>query len=211
MTADQFHDALTLLPGELLAETDRLRNAPVKPRRIPFARYAGLAASLAVVLFCGWFVHGLFHAKGTSSADSTLMNGAVVLAPEIADAEQPESAEAAAGLSEVYPGLRLLDAIESTLPQDSAISRCSVQVISSPEDSPVELWQSEDWFDDHDLLLLHVPGSLQPPQLLSVTRENSRWIFTVTDSPSGETNWLLLLEAEKGLIAADQVDLIFAP
>lgn len=51
MTAEQIHDALTLLPADLIAETDKKRTQ--KPRSIPWKRYAAMAACFTLVLGCG--------------------------------------------------------------------------------------------------------------------------------------------------------------
>lgn len=56
MTADKFHDALTLLPSDLIAEADAVRSS--KPKVIPQRRYAAMAASLALVLLCGAILTG---------------------------------------------------------------------------------------------------------------------------------------------------------
>lgn len=210
MTADQFHDALTLLPGELLAGTDRLRRSSAKPRKIPFARYASLAACLALVLFCSWFVHGMFHAKGTASNEAAIQSAQGSWRADPFEAAAPESAETDTAAGAVYPGITLLETQEVPLPRDSAVNYASIVLISAPEDLPEELEFPEDRFCDHDLLLLRLTGFSDAPQLLSVAHENGRWIFTFPDCPSGENNWLLLLEVDKGLIAAEQVDVVFA-
>lgn len=210
MTADQFHDALTLLPGELLAETDRLRRSPVKPRKIPFARYACLAASLAVVLFCGWFIHGMFHAKGTASNEAAIQSAQGSWRADTFEAAAPESAETDTAAGTLYPGITLLEAVEVPFPRDSAVSYASVSLVTAPEDLPEELELPEYPFCDHDLLVLRLTGSADAPRIISISRESGRWIFTFPDCPSGEKNWYLLLEVEKGLIDPEQVDVVFA-
>lgn len=207
MTADQFHDALTLLPTELLAETDRLRRSPVKPRRIPYVRYAGLAASLAVVLFCGWFVSGMFHAKGASTAGSPLVNEAAPQSPETALGIPEEGFDTAEAPAVLCPGVVLLDTLEA----DSVSDVPSIQVIPSPNPLTEELELPGDWFDDHDLLLLQIPGTLEAPQLLSVQQQADRWVVLFPECPSGGESWYVLLEVEKGLIGEDQVDVGFVP
>lgn len=56
MTPEKFHDALTLLSPDLIAEADEMRRG--KPKILPLRRYAALAASLALVLFCGGLLTG---------------------------------------------------------------------------------------------------------------------------------------------------------
>lgn len=55
MNAEQFHDALTLLPGDLITAADKCRTAPQK-RIIPWQRYAAMAACLALILYGGFWL-----------------------------------------------------------------------------------------------------------------------------------------------------------
>lgn len=55
MNAEQFHDALTLLPGDLITAADKCRTAPQK-RTIPWQRYAAMAACLALILYGGFWL-----------------------------------------------------------------------------------------------------------------------------------------------------------
>lgn len=66
MTAEHIHDALTLLPADLIAETDKKRSQP--PRIIPWTRYAAMAACFALVLSSSWFCMKLFSPKGATEA-----------------------------------------------------------------------------------------------------------------------------------------------
>ena len=49
MTAEKVHDALNLLPADLIAATDRLRTAP-RTKIIPWKRLLPVAACLAILL-----------------------------------------------------------------------------------------------------------------------------------------------------------------
>lgn len=55
MTSEKLHDALNLLPADLVAGTDALRTKPKKPQ-VHWQRWAAMAACLAVVLLGGY--HG---------------------------------------------------------------------------------------------------------------------------------------------------------
>lgn len=66
MTAQHIHDALTLLPADLIAEADKKRSHP--PRIIPWGRYAAMAACFALVLCSSWFCMKLFAPKGSTEA-----------------------------------------------------------------------------------------------------------------------------------------------
>ncbi len=66
MTAETIHDALTLLPGDLVEQADKKRRFPA--RVIPWKRYAALAACLALVLCSGWAVSRLELSGAKESA-----------------------------------------------------------------------------------------------------------------------------------------------
>lgn len=70
MTAEQIHDALTLLPTDLIAETDRLRSR--KPKVIRWKRYAAMAACFALVLCSSLYCMLLFGASGGSKEQAAL-------------------------------------------------------------------------------------------------------------------------------------------
>lgn len=62
MNPQQLHDALNLLPDDLIEEAGRQRSR--KP--IPLRRYAAFAASFALVLGSAWFCAQLFSPKGAT-------------------------------------------------------------------------------------------------------------------------------------------------
>lgn len=70
MTPEQIHDALTLLPSDLIAEVDEKRNR--KPKVIPLKRYAAMAASFVLVLCSGLYCLQLFGGMGASKETSAL-------------------------------------------------------------------------------------------------------------------------------------------
>lgn len=63
MNAELLHDALTLLPEDLIAETDALRQAK-KPRVIPWKRILPLAACLCLILLTTPAMVALMAPKG---------------------------------------------------------------------------------------------------------------------------------------------------
>ncbi|MGM9548393.1 MAG: hypothetical protein ACI3V5_00900 [Faecousia sp.] len=72
MTAEKLHDALNLLPGDLIAETDALRSRPVK-QKIHWSRLSALAACLAVMLFTGVLFRISMFRAGSSKDTVTEM------------------------------------------------------------------------------------------------------------------------------------------
>lgn len=85
MTAEILHDALTLLPADLIAEADKKRNR--QTRIIPWKRYISLAACLALCLCGTVFFSLLMVPKGGSSEEAFAIQEA---------AEAPAAAEGAA-------------------------------------------------------------------------------------------------------------------
>ena len=65
MTSEKLHDALNLLPADLIAGTDALRTKPKKPQ-VHWQRWAAMAACLAVVLLAGTMFSHLFGRMGSS-------------------------------------------------------------------------------------------------------------------------------------------------
>ena len=78
MTSEKLHDALNLLPNDLIAETDALRTRKEKPP-VRWQRWAAMAACLAVILLAGsLFSHSLGMNKTAETADKLQMSAAAV-------------------------------------------------------------------------------------------------------------------------------------
>lgn len=92
MTADKLHDALTLLPSDLIAEADAVRRG--KPKITPLRRYAAMAASLALILFCGAILSGRLLPSYNESA--------AMAAPESAETAQSQIVQAPAEAAPLY-------------------------------------------------------------------------------------------------------------
>lgn len=226
MTAEQFHDALTALPAELVAQADLRRSHP-RTRR----RFVPLAAGLAAVLLCGFVVNGMFHGGGRATESAVLMEkeaaqgadsvadeaapmeAAPVAPPETAPIPQPEVGIAEDATSrEPYPGVTLLTAVEATLPRDSAVnlqSPAQAQVIARKSDLPEALNLPEltaDWFENHDLLALFLQGYPEPPEILGMEQTGQ---ITLPAPRETEKAWYLLLQTPKAQFTQDQITLIF--
>lgn len=88
MTAETLHDAIGLLPADLVAEADRIRTW--KQRIIPWKRYAAMAACFAIVLSCGLFAMELFAPKGATETAAQAPAAAAPLAPVTDEAPAEE-------------------------------------------------------------------------------------------------------------------------
>lgn len=95
MTPEKFHDALTLLPADLVAEADRRRQR--KPKVIPWRPYAAAAACLCLLLLGGWIT--FFPAAPEMKAaapEAAMLQGSSNAAYDAAVPEAPAEAEEAA-------------------------------------------------------------------------------------------------------------------
>ena len=95
MTAEQLHDAIGLLPADLLEKTDKLRQSPGK-KKVPVSRYLS-AAACAVVVLGGAL---LFRAVGQQKQAVTF---SAVPAMEEALMDEAPSAEQAPKLQAAAP------------------------------------------------------------------------------------------------------------
>lgn len=97
MTSEKLHDALNLLPADLIAGTDALRTKPKKPQ-VHWQRWAAMAACLAVVLLAGTMFSRLFGRMGSSKTTAAVDQFQMFVA-ETPDRENaaPESAAPALG------------------------------------------------------------------------------------------------------------------
>lgn len=71
MTSEKLHDALNLLPADLVAGTDALRTKP-KKHQVHWQRWAAMAACLAVVLLAGTLFSRLFGRMGSSKTTAAV-------------------------------------------------------------------------------------------------------------------------------------------
>lgn len=97
MTSEKLHDALNLLPADLVAGTDALRTKP-KKHQVHWQRWAAMAACLAVVLLAGTLFSRLFGRMGSSKTAAAVDQFQMFVA-EAPDRENaaPESAAPALG------------------------------------------------------------------------------------------------------------------
>ena len=97
MTSEKLHDALNLLPADLVAGTDALRTKPKKPQ-VHWQRWAAMAACLAVVLLAGTLFSRLFGRMGSSKTTAAVDQFQMFVA-EVPDRENaaPESAARPSG------------------------------------------------------------------------------------------------------------------
>lgn len=129
MTSEMFQDAISLLPSDLIAETDRRRSAP-RTAVIHWKRWVALAACLVLVLGCGWAVmrSGLL-ASGGSMEKVTADESAAECAPQ----------EPAAMYAEQKPTEAARDAAGNVLTDDTAQqSKAEPEEVLTPTGYPAD-------------------------------------------------------------------------
>lgn len=237
MTVEELHDALTLLPAELVAEADRKRNR--KPLVIPWRKVVSMAACLAVILGCSFWLWLIGTPMGSSKGNRVEIASAAADAatPEEAPREQVLQAAPAAQANErmaagaaadqgVYaPGiLNIIWAeteCEGRLPgEGTAVLVSSEEALEayrkSCEDQGITglreatAGYDEGWFENYDLVLLPVVCGADA-SVASVQEMEGQWEITLsTWQVSLLRNYHILMETEKGAMEnADQVTVIY--
>ena len=202
MTAEQFHDVLTLLPEDLVARADEYRSR--KPKVIPLKRYAALAACFAVLLTSVIYVRHL-----RQNAAVTEMAAAVPF-DVMEDAEAVEEAprmEAAA-----VPSCPMVETPD--LPNTAEIDHSAAIITSRSElegyftemgkyyqlDAlrDVCALYDETWFSNSDLLLIPVDSVSPSCSVTDVTLADGVCEITITgEETEAGTNFHLVLPVDK--------------
>lgn len=224
MTAEQLHDAIGLLPGDLLAETDKARMNPRPRKRVLWKPILVMAACLALIL-TGWF--RWFQPKGSSGAAAD--TAALQAAPAAGAPENGAAAEEAAPAQEADPfrsqstvtdGTSFPEAVSTPRLTGEAGEPAAV-LLRSPQDyqdyqtqmgeqfdlTQLDSWLSaldEIWFESRDLVLIrveHVPAGEQP-QITSITQEAGTLTVEILryDSSEDGTCWHILTAVKKGSV-----------
>ena len=97
MTVDTLHDALTLLPADLVAQTDERRCR--KSRRVHWQRWAAMAACLVLILGGSLLFRSRLFRMGKTSANAFRTESAMADAAEASPREEQAVMNAAGTLS----------------------------------------------------------------------------------------------------------------
>ena len=201
MTSEQFHDALTLLPEDLVAHAEQYRCR--KPRVIPLKPYAATAACLAVVLFAAAF----FRVTQQKSMETDkAVSFSVMQDAGAAPAESPRM-EAAA-----VPSCPMVETPD--LPNTAEIDHSAAIITSRSElegyftemgryyqlDAlrDVCALYDETWFSNSDLLLIPVDSVSPSCSVTDVTLADGVCEITITGEETvAGTNFHLVLPVDK--------------
>lgn len=219
MNAEQFHDALTLLPADLVAEADESRRHPKS--RLPWKPLAALAACFLLVLGMGWF---RIAASNYSAAPESAM--------EMADAAPREEAapaeDAASGSVRQEVTLdtarRFWEAVTVATPESSlsAVNRSASPIVTllTREDdwdaycassafAPEALAEAVDTLRlaGEDLLLIYLPA--QTATVTDVISADSGYQIRLSDEAES-TGSTIALWLPKGMVAsAEEITLLW--
>lgn len=225
MTAEQLHDALGLLPVDLIAETDALRNRPRKPV-VQWKRWAAIAACAVLVFGCGFAVmrSGLLVSGG--STEKLSITEDMAAAQEAPAAMAPTEAAGDCAESVILPDAEnALEPTGSTPPVnvDGAEFRFGelsihdeVHLIRNPAGMEAlglepDIYD-EDWFANYDLLLIALPGVTSHEGLdISVGQgmNPKHWEIRIENLSRERVDWtealLICIPVLKGHIPSDAV------
>lgn len=135
MTSEKLHDALNLLPADLIAGTDALRTKP-KQHQVRWQRWAAMAACLAVVLLAGTLFSYFFGHMGSSKTAAAVDKA-------------PMSIAEAADQKNAAPNF---DAIEEAAPADGGHTH-------APADEPETTGGTEDGYCGNTSATVTLDGS----------------------------------------------------
>ena len=227
MTAEQFHDALTLLPEDLVARADKIRSR--KPKTIPWKQYAAIAACLAVLLTSAVYVHTLRQESAPTemAAASYAMQDTGAVAAEAPQLEAASGAPETSGSTAMADSATAFTCVETPTNPHSTASYAhgpSATGIASREelDAYLKKWDrlylldalrdtcriyNEDWFASHDLLLIPIECVTGPCDVTDMTVADGGCKITIAlngEKTEEPTNYHILLPVEKGAVTDTQ-------
>lgn len=226
MTAEQLHDALGLLPIDLIAETDALRCRPRKPV-ILWKRWAAIAACAVLIFGSGFAVmrSGLLVSGGTTEKLSITEDMAVAQEAPAAMAPTEARGEEPGDCAESVAAENALEPTGSTPPVNVAGAEFRFGELSISDEvhlikNPAGLEAlglepdiyGEDWFADYDLLLIALPGVTSHERLsISVGQgmDPQHWEIRMENLPEDRADCadslLICIPVQKGHIPEDAV------
>lgn len=233
MTTAQLHDAIGLLPVDLIAETDELRCR--KQPRLHWQRYAAMAAA-AVLVICGGVLSwrllpgsktaaaapeaAQFAADSASMADEALPGAQAPMANGAGADNGSSNLATASTLSVHYAATPALT--ETAQPTYVALitSQQDWQTYRQQQEGSYDLTQLDAVMDSYDaayfeyqdlvLIRLDASASAGPAVENTVWEDGSLEIYIGnTQEDEAQTCWHITLDVEKGSITqADQIQLI---
>ena len=225
MTSDQFHDALTLLPEDLIARADKFRSR--KQRVIPTKRYAALAACFAVLLASAIYVRSLRQKNAVTemaaAAPYSIMQDTGAVADEAPRMEAAMGTPEASRSTAVEDNGIAFSCVETPVNVHSTASFAhgpapDLMASRADLDAYLSKWDrlylldnlrdaceiyGKDWFASHDLILIPVDCVTGPCAVTDLSISNGGCQVTVAlseDAAAEPTNYHLVLPLEKDTV-----------
>lgn len=221
MTGEQFHDALTLLPEDLIARADEVRSR--KPKTLHWRRYVSLAACCALLVLCGV----LYQNQPVKTASNEIIKACSPAdsAPEMAQA--PASGNSGAMDAEIAAPQCLEVPNLPDKVEDAALS--AVHLFDSREALEEGLSEmGESWdisglemacegFDEHffasqDLLLIFSQDVTGVCEVQDITWQANGCTIKIAVHPDDRedtTNYAALIPTQKGEIFPGNVAVVY--
>lgn len=221
MTGEQFHDALTLLPEDLIARADEVRSR--KPKTLHWRRYVSLAACCALLVLCGALYENRSSkstspemvsafrdadsAQRTDEAPASGNSGAVdagIAAPQCLEVPNlPEKAEDAA-----FPAAHLFDSREAL---EESLSEMGESWDISGLEMACEGFD-DSFFHSQDLLLIFSQDVTGVCEVQEITWQANGCTVKIAVHPDGRAdtaNYAALIPTRKGEIFPGNVAVVY--
>ena len=221
MTGEQFHDALTLLPEDLIAKADAVRSR--KPKIIHWRRYVSLAACCALLVLCGALYESRSakstspemvsafrdagSAQRTDEAPASGNSGAVdaeIAAPQCLEVPNlPDKAEDAA-----FPAAHLFDSREAL---EEGLSEMGESWDISGLETACEGFD-DSFFHSQDLLLIFSQDVTGVCEVQDIAWQANGCTVKIAVHPGGRedtTNYAALIPTRKGEIFPGNVAVVY--
>ncbi len=221
MTGEQFHDALTLLPEDLIARADEVRSR--KPKTLHWRRYVSLAACCALLVLCGALYESRSSkstspemvsafrdagsAQRTDEAPASGNSGAVdteIAAPQCLEVPNlPDKAEGAA-----FQAVHLFDSREAL---EEGLSEMGESWDISGLETACEGFD-EHFFASQDLLLIFSQDVTGVCEVQDITWQANGCTVKIAVHPGDRedtTNYAALLPTRKGEIFPGNVAVVY--
>lgn len=221
MNGEQFHDALTLLPEDLIARADEVRSR--KPKTLHWRRYVSLAACCALLVLCGVLYQN--QPAKTASNEVIKVCSPADSAPEMAQA--PASGDLGAMDAEIAapPCLEVPNLPDKV--EDATLS--AVHLFDSREaleeglSEMGESWDisglemacegfDERFFASQDLLLIFSQDVTGVCEVQDITWQANGCTVKIAVHPDGRedtTNYAALIPTRKGEIFPGNVAVVY--
>lgn len=219
MTGEQFHDALTLLPEDLIARADEVRSR--KPKTLHWRRYVSLAACCALLVLCGV----LYQNQPLKTASNEMVKTFSAADSPAEMAQAPAAGDSGAMAKAAPQCLEIPDLPDRT--EDTAFPAVSLfDSREALEEGLSEMGESWDisglelacegfdnsFFHSQDLLLIFSQDVTGACEVQDITWQANGCTVKIAVYPGGRedtTNYAALIPTRKGEIFPGNVAVVY--